>query len=845
MPLDLLQRSALLGRRRYRTLFAVAALVLGLSALLVANLRFDTDVLNLLPHDQVEVDTFRSALEEFGSLDMLLVAVRIPEGAVVDPYLEFVDRVGEELESSDRLADVEYRIGELDEVVGQVFPEAVFFLDAEGRDEILRRLGDEALRRRAREIRRALSTPQGLVLKSLLTLDPVGLAEIFLDRITGSRAGLAIDWTSGYFLSRDHGIALILTQPVSPPQDVEFCRELAAEMERRVESVKHTWAEVGGEGEPPRVDLAGRHLTALSDESVIRKDVIVNVGSSMVGVLALFLFAFRRFGPLLYAFVPLAGGLLMTFGFASLTLGRISFATSGAAGLLIGLGIDFVIVSYGRFVEERSRGRSLEEALVEMNGSSGRAVILGGVTSAATFYAFAVTDFTGLRQMGLLTGTGILLCMVSVVLLLPAMLSWHEDRHHRRERVPRLVLHGFGSGRVIRWSLARPRTVLAIGIALTLVAALEASGVRFDDSVQSMRPPDNRTVEVRDEIAQAFGSGFDAMMLVVSGDSIDEVLERVEVAAAGSQELVDRGVLTSFDAVTSVLPSPRRQEAALAWIADQRAAGRLDLDRIRTTFDAGLQDAGLRPQPFARGLDLLGAALDPPPRMHLEELRSSSAGSKLLDRYLQPDGEGWRGVIYLYPPPKQWRREPPPQAVAMADELGPWAVLTGSNVVSALLRRTVLRDAWVAGILGLILVAILLWVDLRRVRHALLALGPLLFGLVWMVGAMVLLDIPMNFMNIFVSTMIIGIGVDYGIHMVHRYREVRAATPERFEHGLVQTGKAIAMAALSTTVGFGSLSLSHYPGLQSMGKVAILGALGTCLVAITMLPAVLVLRRGR
>ena len=103
----------------------------------------------------------------------------------------------------------------------------------------------------------------------------------------------------------------------------------------------------------------------------------------------------------------------------------------------------------------------------------------------------------------------------------------------------------------------------------------------------------------------------------------------------------------------------------------------------------------------------------------------------------------------------------------------------------------------------------------------------------------------MNFMNIFVTTMIIGIGVDYGIHMVHRYRELSDASDAELEDGLVETGKAIVLAALSTTVGFGSLSFSHYPGLQSMGKVAILGALCTALVAITVLPAYLGMSRRR
>ncbi len=113
-----------------------------------------------------------------------------------------------------------------------------------------------------------------------------------------------------------------------------------------------------------------------------------------------------------------------------------------------------------------------------------------------------------------------------------------------------------------------------------------------------------------------------------------------------------------------------------------------------------------------------------------------------------------------------------------------------------------------------------------------------------MLGAVSAFGLSMNFMNIFVTTMIIGIGVDYGIHMIHRYREMSGVGDERLAAGLVETGKAIVLAALSTTVGFGSLSISHYPGLQSMGKVAILGAVSTALVAITVLPAYIALRRG-
>jgi len=135
--------------------------------------------------------------------------------------------------------------------------------------------------------------------------------------------------------------------------------------------------------------------------------------------------------------------------------------------------------------------------------------------------------------------------------------------------------------------------------------------------------------------------------------------------------------------------------------------------------------------------------------------------------------------------------------------------------------------------------------DFRKLSATLLSLAPLVMGILWMLGGMAALGESMNFMNIFVTTMIIGIGVDYGIHMMHRYRELVRESSEALEDGLVETGKAIVLAALSTTVGFGSLSFSHYPGLQSMGRVAVLGAIATALVAITVLPAYLVLVRGR
>ena len=730
-------------------------------------------------------------------------------------------------------------------MVDTFLPRTILFLDAAERQQVLERLGDQALEERAKELRRLVETPQAMALEELLKMDPLGLVEILLERLTASRSGLSLDWTSGYMLSNDHRMLLVLARPRHSPEDIDRNKLLVDAVRVEVAAALGGWPAMveGQEMPPPEVALGGRYVIALGDDQLIRRDVLINVVTSMVGVLALFLFAFRRFGPLLYAFVPLTCGLILTFGFTYLAFGELNAATSGVAALLIGLGIDFVIVSYARFVEERQAGATLAEGLARMSGSSGRAVIVGGVTSAATFYAFAVTDFTGLREMGLLTGTGILLCMVAVVVLLPALLAAGEDRHSRRRSVPRLYLHGFFSGAVIRRSIAHPRLVLAIGLVLTVAAAVMCGGLQFDDTIQSMRPAGNPGVEVRDEVGRHFGASFDQMMLIIKAPELEEVLELAERATERGRELVAAGELTGFDSVTGILPPLARQQEALEWLEEHRQM--VDGERVRASFGAALAAEGLRAEPFERGMDLFAAATGRAAPVTVAELEGSEQMRRLLDRYLRSDDDGWSTVMYLYPPQGKWRREPPPAAVQLAEDLGPRAALTGFNTVSAFFRSLVLTDARLAALVGVVLVALLLWLDYRRLSYTLMSLAPLAVGIVWMLGAMVALGIAMNFMNIFVSTMIIGIGVDYGVHMIHRYRELQAAGRDQLHAGLIETGKAIVLAALSTIVGFGTMSLSHYPGLRSMGAVAILGALSTCLVAITLLPAYLGLLRRR
>jgi len=346
-----------------------------------------------------------------------------------------------------------------------------------------------------------------------------------------------------------------------------------------------------------------------------------------------------------------------------------------------------------------------------------------------------------------------------------------------------------------------------------------------------MRSGDNRAIQLRQEVMDAFDLRFSPMVLRVDGATEEEALDKARAILPDVEALVDGDNLVGVDTIAGVIPPHEVQAVAIARLEEAAP----ELEGLRERFEMALRSSGLNPAAFEIGIDHLETALSRRQPLSLADLEGTPL-ARVVDRYVAAGDGEVSAAIYLYPPVGEWRRGASP-ALAEVVAAHPGAVLAGANVISAELRRIVWDDAIKASILGLILVFGLMWADLGGPLRALLALVPLAIGMVWMLGGMALLGFRLNFFNIFVITMIIGIGVDYGVHLLHRWYESGGDRDQ-----LAETAKAIAVAALTTVVGFGSLVLSHYPGLRSVGAAAILGAVATAILSMTLLPALLSMR---
>jgi len=825
LPLFLVRR----GRANPR-LMMLAAVVAWVAAVVLAfRVHVETDILALIPRDNTAVESFKTTVERFGAVDTLLVVVHLEPDRPLEPILAYSDLLAESLGEWQAIDWVEYRMRPSVEAALPLLDGATLFLDSAQLDELIAELDDEGLREAAARLRSDLLTPQGFVAKDILRLDPMRLLPQILSKVKSGGVGAQIDPETGYIMDKGRRFLLMMARPVRPAQDLEFDHELAAGLTERVGAAEHAWKEAGWEGPPPEVEFTGGYVIALDDSRLITSDLVVGLIFSLAGVMILFLLAFRRRAALVYAFVPLMTGLALAFAFGALVLGRVNSLTSAFGGLIIGLGIDFVVVLYARYIEERRAGASHEDAVDAMGRHTGVGVLLGAVTTAATFYAFLVTDFAGLWELGLLTGTGILLLVFSVFLLLPALLTLIQLRGGRDRP---LYLHSFGSDILGRASMRHPRLTIAVGVAVTAVLGIAATRLAWDDDFRNMRSGDNRAILLRQEVMEAFDLRFSPMMLRFDGSDEAEALAKCRAILPSLETLVDGENLVAVDTIAGVIPSQEAQEAAIKKLVSAAPLVE-DLDR---RFADALRAAGLNPEAFREGIDRLVVALQRRRPLSLADLEGTPL-ARVVDRYVVSADHEASAVIYCYPPLGQWRRGASPALEELVART-PGAILAGTNVISAELRRIVWDDAVKASVLGMVLVFLLMWADLGGPLKALLALVPLVVGMVWMLGGMAVLGMRLNFFNIFVLTMIIGIGVDYGVHLLHRWYE-SGGDPQ----ALAETGKAITVAALTTVVGFGSLVLSHYPGLRSVGAAAILGALSTAALSITLLPVLL--KKGR
>ena len=833
---SLLERITELLLRRPRTILAVALAIVVASGLIATRLRLDPDVLNLIPRNNREVDEFRSLIADTGTLDFHVIVLEFPKGADPAAYGSLLDNIGGQLRKSPRIEYASWSIPDPFSVIERVLPYALVVLSPQQLDAVAAKLSDEGIRASVERNRTLLQTPQSAMLKQIVRVDPFNLLPVYAEKLQRAGGGLKVDFSSGYYVAADHTAAIIISKPRRAAQDLPFSRAVLEETRAISAKALEEFRAANPNVPLPAIGYTGGYAIAAADEKIIRWDMTLNSITSMAGVLLLYFYAFRRPSALLYSGVPMAAAIIVTFGIGAVVYGTLSAASTGFAALLAGLGVDFMTVLYERYVDERNRGADVTTSMRTIMRHTLPGVVVGALTTAATFYAFLATKFRGMTELGFLTGSGILVFLLCVVFVFPALLVVIERRREGRRR---LRIHSFGTAPLVRFSLARPRAVIITWGVLVFVAAFGAARVRFSDELQNLRSKGNEGVRLQELVTQKFGQAFEAMMYGVRGRTPREAIEKAQAALPELEQLAEKKVVSSVQSIATFMPSEAQQGVVIQHL-QSGAADRFSWPRIEKTFRQALVDNGFRAEAYDDVLPLYAQALQQKEMLTIDTLQRLGMADS-VQRFIRKTPTGYMSIAYVYPNNGRWPRFLPAELQAFRAR-HPEGVLTGVNLISQTLRTIVLADAVRASVLGFVIVFALLWVGFRSFTRACFVFVPFIAGCTCMLGFMGLFGFTFNFMNIFIGLMLVGTATDYAVYMLQRYDE----SPTHYvENAASDTARAVVLAALMSIVGFASFSISHYPGVRSIGYAAVVGIALSCLASITLLPALLVTGKFR
>jgi len=569
-------------------------------------------------------------------------------------------------------------------------------------------------------------------------------------------------------LSFDRRLCFVFVQPVDARSRAETLGPFVAGVRAAIAQAR--LEEIG-----VRAGLTGLPVYAIDDRDVIQRDVarLSLLGLFLVG--AVFVIGFRALVRPLAAVAAMGVGSALAVGAIAIFPGHLTLVSAFFASILFGLGIDYGIHAVRRVEELVAEGHPEEDAIPLAMRAVSRSITTGAATTAAAFYAMRWSGFRGFGELGVISGNGVLLCLVATMWVLPAALAvaaqtgrWLARRKLRparpeddRERASRSR-----RGEEARWLLHLQHPALAVALVIAALASVFAHPPVFDGDYLHLQPRDSATVRFE-------------------------------------REMVSRSDLSPQFAVVVADSKERARELSDA-LLDAEGVG-----EVRSIAD--LEEAEGPDGPVA---------VPPAYRSLLESARG-------------------RYAVYAYPEDDIWDPEAGSAFRSAVRSIAPEA--TGMPFLGAFMIEQSRRALRVSGLLGSILVIGCVLADFRRPLPALLAVTPAFLSVAAMNGLMALWGDAWNPLNVMALPMVLGIAVDDGVHITHRFLEEGGD----LRRTLAGTGRAVLLTSLTDVAAFGSLAFTRHQGLASFALALTAGVSAGLVLSLLALPPLLAASRSR
>jgi len=525
---------------------------------------------------------------------------------------------------------------------------------------------------------------------------------------------------------------------------------------------------------------------AIQNASMEYFRIIFIVAVILVSVV-LFIFH-RNFKGVLIALLPTACAIALTFGVLGMIQPELTIISVAIVALLLGLGVDYSIHIMNRYAEENS----IDNEILKMEKilkTTGKAILLSTITTMIGFASLMISSMSPVVIFGFGCTIGIFFCFISSIILAPIL---------------SLLLKFKKEEKMITWNkitifiLGNKKRIIVIAVFFAFISIIVLPQTETDVNYFNLAPPGIPELEKLIEYSNNFG-----------GANFNAILIETEPQGLTYPETID--------AIYEMEMEMRSEGVELYSIADE----------LKKINDILKRDEIIERLGDLAGVDTI--------------IFDTIAEGGLVDEYFS------KTIILVYVPfgidmietEKMINKINHISTKTIIPHNGHASQITGQDAINVAINKKLTDEQTRSMIIALLLVLAALILIFNSSIYGFLTMIPVAFVLMWEPGFLVAFNIPLSVLTISIASIMIGIGIDYGVHITHRVKEERDKGLSKYEStkiAIQKTGFSLVEAACTTIAGMAAIFATNIEGLQQFALIIILMTAFSCIAAALILP---------
>jgi len=776
-----------------RSIFRLCLLLsCALAVLGASRLHFVDDINRMIPHDP-SVEAMNNVLNKTKTGEQIIFTLSYNDSERTDPDSLILHQhvFQTALESSAGSAIKSIR-AYTDEEQEQAFTAIALqylplFLNEQDYVKIDSLIRPQAIKATLEQEHKLLLSPAGIVAKSWIAKDPVGIVPLALEKLKTLGFDPGYQLYDGYVFDQQAKKLYFFLELNNPASATGANQQFFQQLDSLITAYAQQHPEL-------HMSYFGGPAVAAGNAQQMRQDTILTLSITVVLLLAFTWYIFRRRRAPFILIVPVLFGALFGMAITALVQGVVSVIALGAGAIILGIAIDFSVhfMSHARIHPDmRENVRSLANPLT-----------LGAFTTIGAFYALRFCHAPLLQDLGLFAAASLAGASLFTLIFLPHLLHTKKSSSPDVTALPDTFIDKLG-----RLKPEGNKWLLGFVILATPVLGYFAQQVTFDGDLMHLNylSPDLKTAQ--DELNRDNAYALSSVFVVAKGSTMESALEKLEAVSSKVHTLQEAGHIRNSLNPVVILPSEKEQQLRL-----QRWQQYWTKERKKQTISS-VQQSALTSGFSAHAFDDFSLTLqqsyqpfDNNARTFLQNMLPAS--------FSQQEGESFAVAALKVEPGAR-------KAVLNTFENDTNVIATDRQSVSEklldILKKEFNTVLWYSGLL--VFFALLL--AYGRIELALISFLPMAVTWVWILGIMSLFGLQFNIVNIIISTLIFGLGDDYSIFMMDSLMEKYRKGSTQIAH----TRSAVYLSVATTVIGLGTLIFAKHPALHSIAIIAITGLL--------------------